>query len=172
MWLKLKRPNANVFLVEPEKPNLESGRANFERNGYSGTFINELVGHGGFDVDRFMEKEHIALLDILHCDIQGYEVQMMQGASKSFAERRISYAFISTHSESIHQTIRSLVLDSGYRLEAESAYNDHTTSYDGFILAVSPHVSPVFIGHGFLGRQEIANSSVERQLHYLTSLAE
>src|SRR5208337_3105186 len=57
MWLKSRRAQARVFMVEPEATNLEAGRMNFARHKFDGTFIQALVGKGKFEVDRFMEQQ-------------------------------------------------------------------------------------------------------------------
>lgn len=158
MWLKKMKPRAQVILVEPEAEFLNAGRANFERNGFRGEFINAFVGAGKFEVDDFFRNRKIKSLDILHTDIQGYETEMLLGARDVLARRRVRYLFISTHSQAIHTGIVSSLRDAGYRVEVSSDFDCQTTSFDGFVFASSPEVEPVFEGINILGRDEIARS--------------
>lgn len=167
MWLKLLRPEARTFLVEPDPKNLETGRSNFERHGYDGTFINQMVGNGGFSVDSFLKDQEIDILDILHCDIQGYEMEMLENAKEAFLTKKISYSFISTHSEELHHNVFSFIKNTGYRIDVSSNFLNHTTSFDGFIFASSPDVRPIMSEINILGRQDIAMAKPEALVDYL-----
>lgn len=169
MWLKLLRPEARTFLVEPDPKNLETGRSNFERHGYDGTFINQMVGNGGFSVDSFLKDQEIDILDILHCDIQGYEMEMLENAKEAFFTKKISYSFISTHSENLHHNVFSFIKDTGYRIEVSSNFSHHTTSFDGLIFASSPEVRPIMSEVNILGREDIAGAKPEALVDYIFS---
>jgi hypothetical protein len=168
MWFKKERPKGETILVEPDPGFLQAGRDNFARNGFKGEFINAFVGAGKFEIDEFFRNRKIKQLDILHTDIQGFEVEMLQGAQEVLTRRRIKYLFISTHSQPIHAEIVGGLGGLGYRVEISSDFDLQTTSYDGFVLASSPEVEPVFGGIGILGREQIAHA---RPADLLTSLA-
>ena len=53
-------------MVEPEADNLESGRLNFERHGYSGRFIQTTVGLDAFQVDAYLRESGWERLEITH----------------------------------------------------------------------------------------------------------
>ena len=156
MWLKKERPKGQVILVEPEPECLKAGQDNFARNGFEGEFIQAFVGTGKFEIDDFFRNRKIKQLDILHTDIQGFEVEMLQGARDVLARRRVQYLFISTHSQQIHGEIVGQLGDLGYRVEISSDFDLQTTSFDGFVFASSPNVKPVFENISILGREEIA----------------
>ena len=80
-----------------------AGMDNFARNGFQGEFIQAFVGAGKFEIDDFFRSRKIRKLDILHSDIQGFEVEMLDGARNVLTRRRANYIFISTHSQPIHQ---------------------------------------------------------------------
>jgi hypothetical protein len=61
--------------------------------------------------------------------------------------------------------LKALIKDTAFRF---GGVDTHTTSCDGFVLATSPNVEPLFGSFSLLGRLEIARSS-SRQL--LDSLA-
>jgi Methyltransferase FkbM domain len=168
MWLKKERPKGQVILVEPEPECLKAGQDNFARNGFKGEFIRAFVGTGKFEIDDFFRNRKIKRLDILHTDIQGFEVEMLRGARDVLTRRRVHYLFISTHSQQIHGEIVGQLDNLGYRVEISSDFDVQTTSFDGFVFASSPDVNPVFEKISILGREEIAQ---RRPADILKSLA-
>jgi len=169
MWLKKQFPSSTCIMVEPEKINLEAGKFNFQLNDFSGEFINELVSNDHFQIDSFIKDRRIKKLDILHSDIQGFEMEMLYGAKNSFKEKLIDYVFISTHSQELHQEVRNYLENFGYRIEVSSDVDFETTSYDGLIFASSPKKNAIFKNFFPLGRQEILNSSSEHFIDFLQS---
>jgi hypothetical protein len=103
-------------------------------------------------------------------DIQGFEVEMLQGAQDVLAKRRVHYLFISTHSQAIHGTIVGGLNQLGYRVEISSDFDGQTTSFDGFVFASSPEVEPVFGDIRILGREEIAQCRPQDVLKSLAAL--
>jgi hypothetical protein len=168
MWFKKERPKGETILVEPEPVCLQAGQDNFARNGFKGEFIQAFVGTGKFEIDDFFRNRKIRKLDILHCDIQGFEVEMLEGAQNVLTRRRVQYLFISTHSQPIHAEIVSRLDKFGYRVEISSDFDVQTTSYDGFVFASSPEAAPVFGDVSILGREQISHA---RPADLLKSLA-
>ena len=169
MWMKRRRPRSRVFMVEPERRNLEAGRANFARHGYEGTFKRALVGKGHFEVDRFMSEQAYPRLNILHSDIQGFEIEMMKGAAESFSRCLIDYAFISTHSQRLHDMVLTELSASGMRIEASSGFDFETTSYDGFVMASRPALPLIFPEFNPIGRRALLQSNPAELVSYLAS---
>jgi hypothetical protein len=156
MWFKKERPNGEVILVEPELECLKAGQDNFARNGLKGEFIQAFVGTGKFVIGDFFRTRKIKKIDILHTDIQAFEVEMLEGAKDVLARRRVDYLFISTHSQQLHLQVVDRLINLGYRVEISSDFDAETTSFDGFVFASSPEVKPVFGKVSILGREEIA----------------
>lgn len=143
MWLTSKLPMSRAIMVEPEPENLKAGEANFSLNELSGHFLEGFVGRGQFEVDKFMADSGTSHLDILHSDIQGFEIEMLEGADTAFREDRIDRIFISTHSDELHSACIEKLESFGFQIIAESDFQD-TTSWDGLIFAVrSPEFSPL-----------------------------
>lgn len=161
MWLKKSRPAAVCHMVEAEPAGLEAGRANFLRNRMEGFFHHARVGRGHFTVDEFMRAQGLEGLDILHSDIQGYEGEMIEGASKSLAGQLVGRVFISTHSEPLHRVIEEKLRAFGYVIEVSSGISEHATSCDGLIFASAPGLKPIISGWRPLGRLEILRASPE-----------
>ena len=180
MWLKQVKPGARTILVEPHAHRVETGRKNFAVNGYEGEFMQAYVGTGRwsepgvprFVVDDYLKDTGLEHLDILHADIQGTELQMLDGAVESLAARRIGYLFVSTHSNDIHYAVRDRLAEAGYRIEASSDYDAETTAGDGLVLASSPLRPPVLQNYEPMGRlallqQQDPRALVERLMRML-----
>jgi hypothetical protein len=177
MWLLQRRPQARVILVEPEKDNLLAGVRNFERNGYLGRapeFLHAFVGNGQFEVDAFLESRsedaRLKPLDVLHADIQGFEMEMLAGCRECLENFRVNYLFVSTHSQELHSGVSDGLRKAGYRVEISSDWAYETTSCDGFLFASSPRVAAVFNDFEALGRDRINHGRPDDLLRALDRL--
>ena len=159
MWAGQARPAARLHLVEPDPTGLAAGQANFARNGRTGTFVQDSVGPEAFTVDDWMRDAGIERLDVLHADIQGAEMEMLDGAAQSLGAGRIDRCLISTHSQDLHRDVTARLSQAGYRIEVAVDFDDQTTSFDGFILASRAAVPLVWTGPAPLGRSELAAAS-------------
>ena len=159
MWLKKHRPRAEVYLVEPKSENLDVGRANFALNGYEGHFLQAFVGKDGFQIDAYLQRTGISHLTVLHSDIQGYEVEMLDGASRTLDAGLVDYLFVSTHGQTTHGKVCDQLKAKGYRVEIAADFLYDTTSFDGFVLAVHPDLPPVFTDWAPLGRTAIVQAT-------------
>lgn len=147
MWFNKEIPNARNLMVEPDLFNLGQGKRNFELNGMKGQFLNAFVGKvyksdktDTISVDYLMEKYDIKKLHILHSDIQGYELDMLEGASKSLENDLICFTFISTHTNELHSACITELENHNHEIIWE--YNlDQSYSQDGLIVSKSPSVS-------------------------------
>lgn len=141
--------SARCMMVEPDKANLEHGRKNFALNnllvpmGERASFINAYVGaiDGVTDdsvpiltVDTLLSRAGLQRLDILHADIQGAELEMLQGAASLFARRAVDYVFVSTHSMELHAACLARIASPDYEIIAQ-ADPKASYSYDGIIVA-------------------------------------
>jgi hypothetical protein len=149
LWLKTFRPAAHCHLVEPDGANLQEGRINFEMNGLTAEFENSFVsdndvqpsrGPRTISVDGYCRRKQIPHLHLLHSDIQGYELQMLNGAQEMFSRKSIDYVFISTHSQELHRQCIEQLVAFGYEVLC-SVDLAETYSVDGLIVAKSPLVS-------------------------------
>jgi hypothetical protein len=167
MWLKKVRPQAKNIMVEPNPTCLAAGRSNFARNGFVGEFIQAAVSRGAWQVDQFLKTRELDQVDILHVDIEGFEVEMIEGARDALRNGRINYLFISTHSQQIHHEIIGQLKEFGYRIEVASDFDYGTTSYDGLVFASSPRVKALFTNFVALGRATHATSRPDDVLQAL-----
>ncbi len=145
MWFQSEISNAKNYMVEPDEFNLGCGKRNFTLNKMNGDFTQAFVGNKtSIDkqgqrticVNDFSEEKKIEFIDILHCDIQGYEYDMLIGASKMIEMDAIGYFFISTHSNEVHYQCKEFLNSKNYIILASSDL-DETYAEDGLIVAKS-----------------------------------
>ena len=171
MWFMKKFPNANCFMVEPDKKALDAGYNNFKNNNYpNGKFYLSKVAKNEFVLDKFVDLKKIDKISILHSDIQGSELEMLDGAKNFLSKHLSDYIFLSTHSESIHNDAKKKLKSYGYVIEVLSDFDNHTTSYDGFILATAPSAKRVFKTFLPLGREDIKSKKPNEMIRYLNSI--
>jgi hypothetical protein len=145
LWFHKAVPQARNIMVEPRLSNLNYGQEHFRLNGFTGEFV--LAGIGKevkqdgelriAGIDELMHELSVEKLAILHSDIQGYELEMLQSADKAIKDRAIDFFFISTHSDDIHQNCKSHLIESGYYILDDYRISESWTP-DGLIVAQSP----------------------------------
>ncbi len=151
MWFCQQVPDARAYLVEPMAENMDYGQRNFAANGFKGRFTRAYVGKAPgvaedgtriIGVDDFLEKEAIGHVTILHSDIQGFELEMLEGSAKSIEQGRISWFFISTHNEDLHAACERHLREKGLVIEA-SITPEQCYSTDGVLVARAPKVTGI-----------------------------
>jgi Methyltransferase FkbM domain len=142
LWFKTVLPNSECFCVEPDENNLNWGRKNFELNhqhaAFTRAYIGSLPQHGDpptISVDSLVDSKQIKHIDILHSDIQGYELEMLLGAKNCFERRMIDYIFISTHRHFLHYRCLERLTANGFKILADADLLE-SHSLDGLIVAV------------------------------------
>lgn len=170
MWLLKRRPPAAAVMVEPDPGNLAAGRSNFARNNCVGEFIQAAVAKGHWQLDPFLQARGIAHVDIVHVDIQGYELEFIDGARNALGGKKIDRLFISTHSQELHRRVTGELAGLGYRIEVSSDFENETTSHDGLVFASSPQIEPTFKSLKTLGRVELARSGPSDLLETLAGV--
>lgn len=167
MWLKSRFPHARTTCVEPAPEHLEAGRKNFALNGMSGDFIQAFVSSEHFQVDAFLAQQPPRDIDILHADIQGFELQMLAGARQALSDRRIRRLFVSTHSQDLHHDVLKFLQATDYRVDVSADFANETTSFDGFIYACLPELPSILSDVDILGRTTICASTPKELVGYL-----
>jgi FkbM family methyltransferase len=194
LWFQNAIAQAKSFMIEPDPNNLEIGRRNFALNGRSGTFLNCSVGSASLQaqafqcesdavvraiptitVDEFIQQNAIKFVDLLLSDIQGAELQMLEGARNSIAEGKIRFLVISTHHHSIskdpilHQRCLKFLEDRQAHIIASHSVAE-SYSGDGLIaaslVAADRHIPPIAISKNH------ASNSLFRELEFDLAEAE
>lgn len=149
MWFLSKVEGGKTYLYEPVDKNLVVGEANYQENNFQGDFNHAFIG-GAVDlegiptlsVDHIVKDKKIDFIDILHCDIQGAELDMLNGAIESISKDIIGFFFISTHSNELHEDCINFLREHNYIIIA-AADLLNTYSYDGIIVARSPNYAGI-----------------------------
>jgi hypothetical protein len=146
MWFLSKITDGRAYLFEPDYNNLQIGKTNYAENKFEGDFNYAFIGSvlnlkatpPTLTIDHIVKDKQIDFIDILHCDIQGCELAMLDGAIEAIKKDIIKYLFISTHSNELHQSCLSFLIKHNYIVISEA---DITNSYsfDGLIVARSPN---------------------------------
>lgn len=144
MWFLDEINGGKTYLFEPDAMNLEIGKLNYQANGFCGDFNNgyiggvlNLAGHPPtFTVDYIVKDKKLDFIDVLHCDIQGHELDMLQGAIGCIEKDIIRYFFISTHSNELHQSCLKFLVKYHYMIICEADLCN-SYSFDGLIVARS-----------------------------------
>jgi FkbM family methyltransferase len=150
MWFKNRVPNSKCYMLEPMT--LQRGIDNFKLNNLDGTeFVEAAIGETTreidfthwdgtrhkmpqWSVDEFMSSRSIARLGILHADIQGAELAMLQGCKRSLAAGVIDFVFISTHGMKLHRRCENFLR--GFRFNTVAVHTPaQGYAVDGLIVA-------------------------------------
>ncbi len=155
-WFLTHVSNSQAILVEPYPDNIAASlatlslnkcRANIELAAVGARdkiFENIFIGGAQqpnyetpmLTVDELIESYGIQRLYILHSDIQGAELKMLEGAANALENHKIDYLVISTHSEELHHQCLQKLETFNYHIVAEhDIYESYT--YDGLIVARS-----------------------------------
>jgi len=122
LWFQKVIPNATSILVEPKLTHLNYAKRHFKINKFDAQFLLAGVSDQSSNsdemrlvtVDELLETFSLPKVTILHSDIQGFELQMLNGAKNSITNRLIDFFFISTHSDDLHDSCLKFLRDSGY----------------------------------------------------------
>lgn len=158
LWFLQGRPNRRALVVEPDPRHLATGEANARLNGLKPTFRNGCAGgtpspgtpfctDSGeditiprFAVPQLMAEQGFSRLDLLHCDIQGGELDVLESCADLFRAGDIGFLVMSTHHWSIsgdpltHQKCLSRARELGGHIIAEHDVHE-SFSGDGLIVA-------------------------------------
>jgi hypothetical protein len=127
------------YCIEAGIDEISSGINNFHLNQLESDFTQGFIGNNNIKVDDFLASKKIEKLTILHSDIQGYEMEMLEGARNTLENKLVDYIFVSTHTNDLHYQCIGNLLNFNYKIIAEVDLTE-TFCEDGIILAVSPNV--------------------------------
>jgi hypothetical protein len=136
MWFHRRVIDAHNYCVEPNLANLHVGMMNCRINQIDGIdFTQASIGHQQLTVCQLVQQKHINQIDLLHSDIQGAELEMLQDAIPLLDSQQITYLFVSTHSDQLHYDCMALLQQHHYRIIASADYDHETFCYDGILVA-------------------------------------
>lgn len=156
MWFQKEVPGAQNFLIEPDPKNIEIGKKHFVFNDMVGHFTQAMISDKSessaefidwdynkhyipaVSIDDFAAQNDISYIDILHSDIQGAEIKMLQGCSRLIYQKKIGYFFVSTH-RGTHDICVEYLRVAGYDILI-NINRQESFSADGLIVAKLPHI--------------------------------
>ncbi|WP_414576675.1 FkbM family methyltransferase [Anabaena sp. CCY 9402-a] len=150
LWFQKVIPHARTIMVEPKLSHLNYGRYHFKMNSFKGEFLQAGIGKNEYQdgnlkittVDQIMKSFSLERVSILHSDIQGYELEMLQGAEETLQKKAIDFLFISTHSDSLHEDCISLLKEAEYKIIDHYRISE-SWNPDGLIVAQSSKTSSI-----------------------------
>jgi FkbM family methyltransferase len=158
IWFLAGGRGRRAIVVEPDVAHLEVGRTNARLNGCEPEFVHAFAGRNSappssFDTEEsgaivipcisvpdLMASHGIDRLDVLHCDAQGTELDILEGCRDLAAAGRLAWVVVSTHSHHIsgdpltHQRCLAWLARAGASILAEHDVHE-SFSGDGLIVA-------------------------------------
>jgi hypothetical protein len=153
IWFNKTILNAKNYCIEPELSNLNTGKRCAALNDAKLDFTHGFIGKNQVNICNFIKEKNISNIDILHSDIQGFELEMLQDAVPLLVAKKIKYLFISTHSNSLHYACIDLLKANNYRIIASADVDNETFCYDGIIVAC--HIDNIKFGIVDLGNRKV-----------------
>jgi hypothetical protein len=143
MWFATKVKGARNFLTD-NQDGIARAQANFNMNRLKAKFMTGYIGKDNpgspipiTNVDKICRDNNISYLDIMHADIQGFELEMLETMPEMLQKKAIGFFFISTHSQELHYGCIEYLKSKGYLILCHADLND-SFSEDGLIVARNP----------------------------------
>ena len=157
-WFLMDHQHRTGLVIEPHPSNLEVGKVNASLNRLNPIFRHGLAGRHYDPNARFKSYDGVKLrlpcysvpqlvddmgwkqLDLLHCDIQGAEFEILESCAPLLKAGIINWIFISTHAHHIsgdpltHERCLDIVKECGGVIEVEHDVYE-SFSGDGLIVA-------------------------------------
>lgn len=158
-WFASTIPGGRAVLLEADEPSLAVGRATFTGNGLDGDFHLAVVGATpapAVDFVRESDGAHVRIprhsvaslaesagverIELLLADVQGAELEALEGSAALVAAGRLRFCVVSTHHHSIsgdpltHQRCLAWIREHGGHIIAEHSVAE-SFSGDGLIVA-------------------------------------
>jgi len=150
LWFRKTIKNSRSFCFESVEENLNLGQRNFDLNNIEGEFVQAEIGIEKFNLCNYLKNYSFDFIDILHSDIQGNELEMLDNMSPFFEDQKIKYVFISTHSQILHESCIEFLNKKNYKILCSCDFDNETYHCDGFILSCPENlneINPFFIGN-------------------------
>lgn len=141
--------NSRDFTIHEEAISSSVGRARFLEEGY-GSGIQRPSSTTRTDSPRVLEVRTTTLdrlverigrrVDLCQMDVQGHEVDVLEGSRRTLESRGITTFLIGTHSPRLHRRCAALLTDHGY--EVLHDLYDTREQPDGILAATRSSASP------------------------------
>jgi hypothetical protein len=148
------------IMVEPTDECIVRGRNHFALNGFDGIFTDQCIGHywcwgtrwhdpskQSVTIDDLLREYDLDELDVLHADIDGNEIKLLETATDAFRQQKIRNILLLTHGiwdekdqatqiikagENRHDVCKAILTGYGYVLEHEES--ESVVGSDGLLV--------------------------------------
>ena len=158
LWFLQGEPGRTAVALEPDPERRAVGEDNARRNGSAPHFVSGFAGGTSSPAEPFaldsgetlqlprltvpelMRMHGIETLDVLHCDAQGAEIDVLESIADLLRTGRVRTVIVSTHHHSIsgdpltHQRVLAFVQSCGGKVLAEHDVHE-SFSGDGLVAA-------------------------------------
>lgn len=159
-WFNKEKKGAVNYCFEPDPGYMDGGIRNSNHNSTNLKYVHAAAGRTGtknlrfypetmpgegldvpvISVDEAVKKYKLEKIDLLHMDIQGAELDALEGAVESIKKNKIRFVFVSTHHHSISNDplthIKVLRFLESYGASIVCAHSVHESfSGDGLVVA-------------------------------------
>jgi hypothetical protein len=135
--------NTLNMMVEPHPPYMAGGKAQFELNNVEGVFYDRSIGSKWMILNEEFKVQPITLeevltenilqeLDVLHSDINGSEMVLLNANEQFFKEGKVKFIFLLTHSSSLHNQCKEFFKELEYSLIYE--VSSYTVGSDSLLV--------------------------------------
>jgi hypothetical protein len=121
------------IMIEPVEESLQVGKSNFALNDCEGVFYKKGIGSSmefygeqvsieTITLNELLKLHNINEIDILHCDIDTAEVQMIKSNIDFFQNKRAKFIFILTHGDEYAKICKEQFVQLPYKLLTEQGH--------------------------------------------------
>ncbi len=166
LWFRAGHPRRRNFMIEPVTWKRQVGERNFALNGFQADFTAAFLGRKSkkkkslrvrgeehsapvWSLPDYMAAKGIDFVEVLHADVQGAELGVLDGAARLLDEGKIGYLIISTHAPrysvthaDTHEATIERLVKHGYEIAVEHT-PDQSFTLDGLVCARGPRVPPL-----------------------------
>ena len=153
LWFARGQPLRRAFIIEPDPNGLALAAKNLALNGLSADITRGYVGESyaalqashadpapAINLQAFIAAKGLDFVDLLHCDAQGAETELIESCGELFRSGRVGWLMVSTHGAPItgdpltHQKCVARLRDFGATIALEHDVHE-SYSGDGLIVA-------------------------------------
>ncbi len=157
IWFGRQLPGSRCIMCEPDPEHLAIARKNARHNGIEATFIQAPAGRTGrcaihlesaqgavevqsISVSDIMKRQQVETIELLHLDVQGAELTVLETLCSDAITGRLRFLFVSTHHFHIsgdpltHERCLDLLQKAGAHIICEHTVEE-SFSGDGMIVA-------------------------------------
>ncbi len=133
--IQLNEFNKRAIIIQKAVTNKDNNKINFKEQGYASSIdTSGEYSVSTITVDRLIKDLKLKVVDLLHMDIQGEELNALRGMQNALSHKLVHYIFIGTHSIAIHNKCEDYLKEKNYSILFSQDLTKNS-SYDGILIA-------------------------------------